>query len=89
MEEHERLEAEGLPPIDQSVTVGQLLDRWHKVIVVARRETTAINYRYVIDKHLVGFVLPQGKALGTKTVTLLAFADSTPCSRRNGTEEPR
>jgi hypothetical protein len=51
IEEHERLEAEGLPPIDKNVTVGELLDRWHKVIVATRRETTAINYRYVIDRH--------------------------------------
>jgi hypothetical protein len=46
--EHERLAAEGLPPIDKSVTVGQLLDRWHKVIVATRGETTAVNDRYVI-----------------------------------------
>ena len=38
-----RLEAEGLPPIDATVTVSQLLDRWHKVIVATRRETTASN----------------------------------------------
>jgi len=75
VEEHERLQAERLPPIDASVTVGQLLDRWHKVIVATRRETTAINYRYVIDKHLVGFILPQGKALGAKKLALLTFAD--------------
>jgi integrase len=75
LEEHERLEAEGLPPIDKSVTVGQLLDRWHKVIVATRRETTAINYRYVIDSHLVGFILPQGRTLGSKKLALLTFAD--------------
>ena len=75
VEDHERLAAEGLPPIDKNVTVGQLLDRWHKVIVATRRETTAINYRYVIDKHLVGFILPQGKALGAKRLSLLTFAD--------------
>ena len=41
MEEQERLQAEGLPPIDNTATVSQVLDRWHKVIVATRRETTA------------------------------------------------
>jgi hypothetical protein len=66
MEDHERLQAEGLPPIDNTATVSQVLDRWHKVIVATRRETTAINYRYVIDGHLAGFVLPEGRTLGSK-----------------------
>jgi hypothetical protein len=57
------------------MTVGQLLDRWHKLIEATRRETAAINYRYVIDPHLVGFILPQGKALGMKKLALLSFAD--------------
>jgi len=39
MEEQERLRAEGLPPIDNTATVSQVLDRWHKVIVATRRET--------------------------------------------------
>ncbi len=65
MEDHKRLATEGLPPIDKNVTVGQLLDRWHNVIVATRRETSAINYRYVIDKHLVGFVL-RGEAVGLR-----------------------
>ena len=66
MEEQERLEAEGLPPMDTTVTVSQLLDRWHKVIVATRRETTASNYRYMIDGHIVPFVLPGGRTLGSK-----------------------
>jgi integrase len=73
--EKERQEAEGLPPIDKTVTVAELLDRWHKVIVATRRETTAINYKYVIDGHLVGCVLPGGKTLGSKKLALLTFAD--------------
>jgi hypothetical protein len=75
VEEHERLAAEGLAPIDGNVTLGQLLDRWHKAMVATRRETTAIDYHDVIDKHLVGFVLPQGRALGTKRLSVLTFAD--------------
>lgn len=75
IEEQERQAAQGLPPIDKSVTVSELLDRWHKVIVATRRETTAINYRYVIDGHLVGFVLPQGRTLGSKKLALLSFDD--------------
>jgi integrase len=75
MEDRERLEAEGLPPINNTVTVSQLLDRWHKVIVATRRETTAINYRYVIDGHLVEFVLPEGRTLGSKRLARLTFAD--------------
>jgi len=75
VEEQERKEAEGLPSIDKTVTVSELLDRWHKVIVATRRETTAINYRYVIDGHLVGFVLPQGQTLGSKKLALLTFDD--------------
>jgi hypothetical protein len=39
MEEQERLQAERLPPIDNTATVSQVLDRWHKVIVATRRET--------------------------------------------------
>jgi integrase len=74
-DEKERHENEGLPSIDKMVTVGQLLDRWHKVIVATRRETTAINYGYVIDRHLVGFVLPEGKTLGSKKLALLTFDD--------------
>jgi hypothetical protein len=66
MDERERREVGGLPPMDTTVTVSQLLDRWHKVIVAIRWETTAINYRYVIDGHLVGFVLPEGRTLGSK-----------------------
>jgi integrase len=75
VEDQERQEAEGLPSIDKTVTVSELLDRWHKVIVATRRETTAINYRYVIDGHLVGFVLPQGRTLGSKKLALLTFDD--------------
>jgi integrase len=75
MEEQERLEAEGLPPMDTTVTVSQLLDRWHKVIVATRRETTASNYRYMIDGHLVPFVLPGGRTLGSKKVAKLTFSD--------------
>jgi integrase len=75
IEEQERQESEGLPPIDKTITVAQLLDRWHKVIVATRRQTTAINYRYIIDGHLVGFVLPGGKTLGSKKLALLTFAD--------------
>ena len=47
----------------RSITVGQLLDRWHKVIVATRRETTAINYRYVIDSHLAGLSSRREKRL--------------------------
>jgi integrase len=75
MEEQERLEAEGLPPIDNTATVSQVLDRWHQVIVATRRETTAINYRYVVDGHLVGFVLPEGRSLGSKKLARLTFGD--------------
>ena len=75
MEERERLEAEGLPPMDTTVTVSQLLDRWHKVIVATRRETTASNYRYMIDGHIVPFVLPGGRTLGSKKVAKLTFSD--------------
>jgi hypothetical protein len=75
MEEQERLEAEGLPPMDTTVTVSQLLDRWHKVIVATRRETTASNYRYMIDGRIVPFVLPGGRALGSKKVAKLTFSD--------------
>ena len=75
MEEQERLEAEGLPPMDTTVTVSQLLDRWHKVIVATRRETTASNYRYMIDGHIVPFVLPGGRTLGSKKVAKLPFSD--------------
>jgi integrase len=75
LDEQERFQAEGLPPIDETVTVSQLLDRWHKVIIATRRETTAINYRYVIDKHLVGFVLREGRTLGSKKLALLTFDD--------------
>jgi integrase len=75
MEERERLEAEGLPPMDTTVTVSQLLDRWHKVIVATRRETTASNYRYMIDGQIVPFVLPGGRTLGSKKVAKLTFSD--------------
>lgn len=75
MDEQERLEAEGLPPMDTTVTVSQLLDRWHKVIVATRRETTASNYRYMIDGHIVPFVLPGGRTLGSKKVAKLTFGD--------------
>jgi hypothetical protein len=53
-EEQKRLEAEGLPLVDETVTVAALLERWHKVLVATRRETTAINYRDVIDRHSSG-----------------------------------
>jgi integrase len=75
LDDRERLEAEGLPAIDSTVTVSQLLERWHRVITATRRETTSINYRYVIDGHLVGFVLPGGKTLGSKKLALLTFDD--------------
>jgi integrase len=75
MEERERLEAEGLPPMDTTVTMSQLLDRWHKVIVATRRETTASNYRYMIDGHIVPFVLPGERTLGSKKVAKLTFSD--------------
>jgi integrase len=75
MEDQERLQAQGLPPIDNTATVSQVLDRWHKVIVATRRETTAINYRYVIDGHLAGFVLPEGRTLGSKKLARLTFGD--------------
>ncbi len=75
MEDQERLQAEGLPPMDTTVTVSQLLDRWHKVIVATRRETTAINYKYIIDSHIVPFVLPSGRTLGSKKVAKLTFDD--------------
>jgi integrase len=75
MEDQERLQAEGLPPIDNTATVSQVPDRWHKVIVTTRRETTAINYRYVIDWHLAGFVLPEGRTLGSKKLARLTFGD--------------
>ena len=75
MEELDRLEAEGLPPMDTTVTVSQLLDRWHKVIVATRRETTASNYRYMIDGHIVPFVLPGGITVGSKKVATLTFSD--------------
>jgi hypothetical protein len=42
-EEHERLATEGFPRIDKSVTLGQLLDCWHKVIVATRRERMSIS----------------------------------------------
>ena len=60
MEEQERLEAEGLPPMDTTVTVSQLLiaGQGHRP---TRRETTASNYRYMIDGHIVPFVLPGGR----------------------------
>jgi hypothetical protein len=67
--------ARGRGPAPGRQTVSQMLDRSHKVIVATRRETTAINYRYVVDKHLVGFVLPQGRVLGTKKLILLTFTD--------------
>ena len=75
MGEQERLQAEGLPPMDPTVTVSQLLDRWHKVIVATRRETTAANYKYMIDGHIVPFVLPRGRTLGSKKVAKLTFDD--------------
>src|SRR5665213_1333697 len=75
MEDQERLQAEGLPPMDTTVTVSQLLDRWHKVIVATRRETTASNYKYMIDGHIVPFVLPGGRTLGSKKVATLTFND--------------
>jgi integrase len=75
IEEQERLEAEGLPPEDTTVTVRELLDRWHKVIAATRRETTASNYRYMIDGHIVPFVLPSGRTLGSKKVAKLTFSD--------------
>jgi integrase len=61
--------------MDTTVTVGQLLDRWHNVIVATRRETTASNYRYMIDGHIASFVLPGGKTLGSKKVAKLTFND--------------
>jgi integrase len=36
---------------------------------------TAINYRYVIDGHLAGFVLPEGRTLGSKKLARLTFDD--------------
>lgn len=75
MEERELLEAEGLPPMDTTVTVSQLLDRWHQVIVNTRRETTASNYRFMIDGHIVPFVLPGGRTLGSRKVAALTFGD--------------
>jgi integrase len=75
MDEQVRLETEGLPPTDMTVTVSQLLERWHKVIVATRRETTAANYRYMIDGHIVPFVLPGGRTLGSKKVAKLTFSD--------------
>ena len=75
MNEQERFEAEGLPPMDTTVTVDQLLDRWHKVIVATRRETTASNYRYMIDGHIVPFILPGGRRLGSKKVAKLTFGE--------------
>src|ERR1039458_6505526 len=75
MDERERREAGGLPPMDTTVTVSQLLDRWHKVIVAIGRETTAINYKYIIDSHIVPFVLPSGRTLGSKKVAKLTFDD--------------
>ncbi|MHB1486746.1 MAG: site-specific integrase [Acidimicrobiales bacterium] len=75
IEEQELLEAEGLPPMDTTVTVSQLLDRWHKVIVATRRETTAANYRYMIDGHIVPFILPGGRTLGSLKVAKLTFSD--------------
>lgn len=75
MEEQELLEAEGLHPMDTTVTVSQLLDSWHKVIVATRRETTASNYRYMIDGHIARFVLPGGRTLGSKKVAKLTFSD--------------
>jgi hypothetical protein len=44
LNDQERLQAESLPPIDETVmVVSQLLDWWHKAIVATRRETNAIN----------------------------------------------
>jgi integrase len=55
--------------------VSQVLDRWHKVIVATRRETTAVNYRFMIDGQIVPFVLPEGRKLGSKKFALLTFED--------------
>lgn len=75
LREIELLEAEGLPRPDTTVTVAQLLERWHKMIVATRRETTSINYRFMIDGHIVPFVLPSGRKLGSKKVASLTFDD--------------
>jgi hypothetical protein len=86
MEEQERLQAEGLPPIDTATTVRHVLDRWHGVIVAARGETTAINCRYVIVGHLVGFVLHRPtitQARGASSPTMRAL-----CNFTRGTSRP-
>ena len=61
--------------MDTSVTVSQLLGRWRKVIVATRLETTASNYRYMIDGRIIPFVLPVGRTLGSKKVARLTFND--------------
>lgn len=71
----EQLQAEGLPRAETTVTVSELLDRWHKMIVATRRETTSINYRFMIDGHIVPFVLPGGRKLGSKKVASITFDD--------------
>jgi len=60
MGEQERLQAEGLPPMDTTVTVSQLLDRWHKVIVATRRETLlgpdgVILYQSASGRSVLGY----------------------------------
>jgi hypothetical protein len=78
VEERERLGAEGLPPIDSSVAVDRLLVRPHKVSVATRREATAVNYRYVIDRHVVRFILPQGKTFMARFYGAVARSNSSP-----------
>lgn len=73
MGEQERLQAEGLPPMDTTVTVSQLLDRWHKVIVATRRETLlgpdgVILYQSASGRSVLGYKV--GDLLGKTFVPL-------------------
>ena len=75
LREIELLEAEGLPRADKTVTVSQLLERWHKVIVATRPRDYLGQLPILIDGHIVPFVLPGGRKLGSKRVGSLTFDD--------------
>jgi integrase len=75
LKELEAAEEAGRPPLDRAVTVAEMLDRWHRTIVATRRETTATNYRYMIDLHIVPFVLPNGRQFGTIKLAKMTYLD--------------
>lgn len=69
------LAKEGLPPLDESATLEDVLGRWHQMIAATRRATTANNYRYMIEGHIVSFVLPNGQRFGAKRLSRVRFSD--------------